>query len=576
MNTNGFLIFSTILLVFMYLLVHQYDPDYEENMAKFVREDALVYIEQRDGRKALEDFRKSKLAKNLEAIDFQGVGEEVGLSADFSNLLEAVQNNYFKLFDHNFIDILVGKRFGLAFYEPENGAQHPSVRSLLKESSLIIAEPKIDGDILQYIALNYSHIYPQIAFQKLQYGNHRITRMTVKGESIAFALIEGLFVASFNESLLRDAIDAYDEGNTLFARSDFTEAQTYYEKPERLLYLPMDTVYLLADYLYDLVPQDHIPIFQQQLDLVDGFTGLLYGAWSRGEYMDDKIILTYQEEQVVEGTEKFLQTAPGMSSMLELTTSDPLAYYWSNTIDLKTFLQYLPDRNDKEHPVNRYLDKLEEMSHQGIEEIVATFGDEVSLVLEKNSDENFLPVPRAAVFFRMNTGVDLSEMVNYIVDAFEVPVIEQLYNSVTYLYWVASPQDGLQPLCGYWSNIFFIGNSGSLIEQIIDGYNENSSILSNTQIKKIDPGVSEANNSVTYLNNEELLGLTERLFSALATISTLEDREKAEKARIVINKIIHPFFSGLQQYERSFTRSYFLPGMVIIDSKTSVSQNRSH
>ena len=218
---------------------------------------------------------------------------------------------------------------------------------------------------------------------------------------------------------------------------------------------------------------------------------------------------------------------------------------------------------------------LESVSSYSIEQILSILGDEVSLVIEKSGGDNFIPVPLAAAFFRVNPKVDISEIVNYIVDSFEVPVIEQVYNSVTYLYWVASPQDGLQPLCGFWSNLFFIGNSAQLIERVIDGYNENKSLLTNRKIRDIDPGIIEDNNSVTYFNNVEILELAQRLLSALGTMVSMEDREKAKKARIVITEVLNPFIEGLKEFERSCTRSYFAPGMVVIDSKTSIAKKNT-
>lgn len=577
MNTNGFLTFASILLVVTYLLVYRYDPEHEGNMAKFIPDNALVYIEQRNGKRALDTFIHSELGRNLAEIDFTRTGKTVGLSQKIISLVNSIQKNYAHVFDNEIIELLLGERVGVAFFYPDKAINTYTVSSYLKENSIIIAEPRYNADLIQLFGKHSVGGGGEDNFRTTQYGNHQISRIDTPEGGVALSVIEGMLLASFNEKQLRRAIDAYDgDGRTLFDIEEFRSAQQKFNKPERFIYLPVDTIHTISEEVYSYIGSENISLVQQQLDNILGFTGVFYGAWPYEKVVEDKIIFSYRSGQTNDEVTRLLKTTPGSNSMLELTTADPLAYYWSNTLDLGHFLDYLPEDKNSANPVTEYIDKLEQISPYTIEEILSNLGQEVSLVVEKGGEENFIPVPVGAAFFRVNPDVDLSKLTNYIVDAFEVPVIEQIYNSVTYLYWVASPQDGLQPLCGYWSNLFFIGNSAQLIERVIDGYNENESLLDNPKVKDIDPGMTELNNSVTYLNNIEILELTKRLLSALATLTTIEDKEKAAKARIAIREVIIPLFNGLKEYQRSCTRSYFEPGMVIINSKTSVARKETH
>ncbi|WP_458777475.1 DUF167 domain-containing protein [Desulforhopalus sp. 52FAK] len=544
-------------------------------MAKFIPDNVLLYVEQRGGRAALESFKNSELGKQLDTIDFSKTAQKIGVSEHFTAVIDSIKNNYYKAFDNEVINEILGKRVGIAFFYPPKEINSYTTSSFLKENTLIIAEPYQNADLLAFLAKQYSTTKADISFQSIQYGNHQILRIMTPEGKLALSVIEGLIVASFNEKQLKLSIDAYDgEHQTIAEIPSFIKAQEKFHKPDRFCYLPVETIHIIANDLYDHVDPGFIPLIQEQLDHALGFTGAYYGAWSHSDTLQDKIIFTYNEGYTNNLVKNLLDTEPSNNTMLELTTADPLAYYWSNTIDLKHFLHYVP--KDTPNPVTSYLNKLENLSQNSVEGILSTLGQEVSLVVEKSGEDNFIPIPLAAAFFRIDPNIDLSEMVNYIVDAFEVPVIEQIYDSVTYLYWVASPQDGLQPLCGYWSNLFFIGNSAQLLERVIDGYNENSSILNNPKVKGIDPGITQKNNSITYLNNTQIIELSKRLLGVFATIITLEDKGKAAKARVILSEVIHPLFDGLKEYQRSCTRSYFEPGMVIIDSRTSVVEKKPH
>lgn len=571
MNTNAFVTFNALLLVVVYLLVYRFDPDHEENMAKFIPDNALVYFEQREARTAVKAFRNTQLGKNFDSINFKTTGEKIGISQKIIDTIELVQKHYSDVFENNIINELLGERFAFAVFSPSDDLSDLSLEGYLKENTIVVAEPKHNASILKNTTEHFGKQFKELSVQTIQYGNHQISRVTTSKGLVSISVIEGLFIASFNEKQLKLSIDAYDgEIMSLFDSDHFEKAQSEFAKPQRFFYLPTEGMKKIVSKVNSFLSPEIKDIVEKQMINTEGFLGISYGAWPTETIVQDKIIFSYDGDLTNQIVRQHMTTAPSKNSMLDMTIDDPLAYYWSNTIDLKHFLTYLPTETNDNNRVRNYIKKLESVSSYSIEKILATLGEEISLVVEKSGDDNFFPIPLGAAFFRVDPNVDISELVNYIVDSFEVPVIEQVYNSVTYLYWVASPQDGLQPLCGFWSNLFFIGNSAQLIERVIDGYNENKSLLTNQKIRDIDPGIIEENNSVTYFNNVELLELTQRVLSALATMATLEDRSKAEKARLVISEVLNPFLEGLKEFERSCTRSYFAPGMVVIDSRTSI------
>jgi len=576
MNTNAFVSFNTLLLVVVYLLVYRFDPDHEENMAKFIPDNALIYFEQRDAKSAVRGFRNSQLGKNFDSINLKSTGEKIGLSKKIIDTVEIIQKHYPDVFENSIINELLGERFAVALFLPKNDLSDFSLEGYLRENSIVIAEPKHNAAILKDTAEHFGKQLRKLSFQTIQYGNHQISRVTTPEGLVSFSAIEGLFIASFNEKQLKLSIDAYDgEIKSLFNSDHFEKAQKEFTQPQRFLYLPTEGLKKIVSQLYSFLSPEVKSFVEQQRNNTKGFLGISYGTWPTKIIVQEKIILSYDGKLTNKTVQEHMRTPPSKNSMLDMTIDDPLAYYWSNTIDLNHFLTYLPAATREGDPIHNYINKLESVSSYSIEQILSLLGDEVSLVIEKSGGDNFIPVPLAAAFFRVNPKVDISEIVNYIVDSFEVPVIEQVYDSVTYLYWVASPQDGLQPLCGFWSNLFFIGNSAQLIERVIDGYNENKSLLTNRKIRDIDPGIIDENNSVTYFNNVEILELSQRLLSALGTMVSMEDREKAKKARIIITEVLNPFIEGLKEFERSCTRSYFAPGMVVIDSKTSIAKKNT-
>lgn len=226
MNTNAFVIFNTLLLVVVYLLVYRFDPDHEENMAKFIPDNALIYFEQRDAKSAVRGFRNNQLGKNFDSINFKSTGKKIGLSEKIIDTVEIIQKNYPDAFENNIINELLGERFAVALFLPKNDLSDLSLESYLKENSIVVAEPKHNASILKNTAEHFGKQFRELSFQTIQYGNHQISRVTTPEGLVSFSAIEGLFIASFNEKQLKLSIDAYDgEIKSLFNSKHFEKAQ---------------------------------------------------------------------------------------------------------------------------------------------------------------------------------------------------------------------------------------------------------------------------------------------------------------------------------------------------------------
>ena len=104
-----------------------------------------------------------------------------------------------------------------------------------------------------------------------------------------------------------------------------------------------------------------------------------------------------------------------------------------------------------------------------------------------------------------------------------------------------------------------------IVQRKIDDF----SLLDNESVQAIDPGLSEKNNSVTYMNNVELITVLQKGLNLVAMTLAIEDRETAYKVQTVIDEVITPLLDGARMYGKSCTRSYFTPEMVIIDSLTT-------
>jgi hypothetical protein len=299
-----------------------------------------------------------------------------------------------------------------------------------------------------------------------------------------------------------------------------------------------------------------------------GFANFAYGSWNKKNSVIDKVLVQYESDEVNSVVKTHIDATPSRCSMLSLTTENPMAFYWSNTIMINHFLRYIEKTREAEPQLEKFWSNVESITGKNTEEIFSLLGEEVSLVLEPGPEDKFFSFPLGIFFVRVKNVPELQTIFEKLIDEYDIQVSVRSYGPIRYSFWTPSPQDGLQPLYGFWDDLIFFGNSSRFLKMIVDRKSGDFSLLDNVDVKSLDPGFTKQNNSITYLNNVELIKVLQKWLGLVGMTLAIEDREIAYKIHTVLEEIINPLLDGASMYERSCTRSYFTPEMVIIDSIT--------
>ena len=570
MKSNTVAASLTMVLVVVYSLVRGIQIDGFKDMARFVPDSALVYFEQRNGSRVLKEFVKSPLGRKFETIAFLQTGQKIGLKPSVLHTLKDMLAFYAMAKENMLFNEIFGKRFAVALLPSTNMKKYGDFTDYIKDNIVVIAKPQPSVGGAELLDESYWVSSRMHVLSSVQYGNHHIKRIQINKEVFSLVIIEGSFVMSQNEKQLRRSIDTFDtEKPSLAHDSDFVTISDSFDMPDRFFYLPINKARravkkALTD--MDLIGKD---LLLKELATTVGFADFGYGSWNNKKRVIDKVLVKYDSNEINNIVKKHVDAAPVKCSMLSLTTENPMAFYWSNTVKIPHFLRYLEDGRKEETQIDKFWSVVEDISGKKTKEIFSLLGEEVSLVLEPAPEDMFFPFPLGMFFMHVSNAQELRIIMEKIIDEYDIRMSVESYGSIQYSYWTPSPQDGLQPLYGFWGDLLFFGNSSKLLHKIVDKKSENYSLLDNVTVKAIDPGFTEKNNSVTYFNNVQLIKVLQKSLDLLAMTLAIENREKAVKVRAVIDEIINPLLDGAGMYDKSCTRSYFAPGIVVIESITN-------
>jgi hypothetical protein len=576
MKSNTYAAVLAMLLLVVYPLVNGIETDSAKNIARFIPYQALVYFEQHHGSLALKEFTRSPLGKKIATIDFLKSGTKISVPDSILLPIKEGLSVFAAIKDNKFLHEILGNKLAIAILPPFDSQQHTDIadvkdiKGYLKENTLIVASPRHSAEGLAFFAEKYSNYVDKYSVSSAQYGNHHIKRIRLQDQTFSLVTIEGIFIVSLSEKQLRHCIDIYDAKlPSLAINKDFLAMKKNFKAPDRFFYLSVDNARkFITEKVNDLAFTGKV-LFLKELATTVGFTHFGYGSWNKRKRVIDKVLVRYKSDAINNVVKNHIDVEPIHCSMLSLTTENPMAFYWSNTLKLKDLTEYFEKNKELSPLIEKLWSTVARITGKNVEEIFSFLGKEFSIVLEPGAQDEFFAIPLGMVFLRINNVPGFEAVLQEIISEYKFPITVKSHGQVRYSYWTDSPQDGLQPLYGFWEDLFFFGNSSKLLAMIVDKKNADFSLLDNAAIKMLDPGFAEKNNSITYLNNVALLKVLQRWLDLLGMTLAIEDREKAYRVHTVLNEIINPLLDGVSMYEKSSTRSFFTSEMVVIDSITS-------
>ncbi len=571
MKTNTFVAGAAMLLVVVYALVLNIKPDEYGDMARFISDDALIYFEQHDGTNWFDRIATSHLGEKLRSIDIAGTGSKLELSNDMITKINHIITNIGKAHKLGLIEEVFGNKLAVALLPPLNSTPKHDPFDFLRANVVVVTKPGHKAELLEFIGQRYSKQQETIAIASHQYGNHKIQRIAANKETLSLVTIDGFFILSFNERQLRHTIDVYDSKLTsLSFSSEFIAQRKNFRKPTRFIYLPIENMrselYGIAD-AYEFPQKD---LFLKELKTTTGFTSVGYGAWQGLKCVDDKVVVQYDRASVSDLVKNHLVIPPSKSTMFSLTSAKPMLYYWSNAFNFNHFLLYLEDDTDSGSGYMKFLHNLEISANMSGKNVFSLLGKQVSLNIEQIPKNTRFPVPLGVIFIELKDVEKIKSTLQNLIYLYNIPVIKRKYGTITYYYWSRSFQDGLQPLYGFWHQYLFLANSSRLLKTIIDRKIAGKTLFSDLVTHRLDPGLQQKNNSVTYTNNIDLLELAKQSLYLIATAVTIQDRDAAAKMRVIIEEIVTPIFEGTKMYDVSVTRSFFSDTKIVIESRTNI------
>jgi len=569
MKTVNSLLLVVVLLLGFYFLDRQKED--EAQPSSFLPTDTLVYLDQKNGGESIERFLNSRIGRILRTIDLPDVLRAAETDSRYPQLAETILSQLARLHRDSLVQELLARRCTLALFGRRDWTvETDNVGDYLKNHLLLISKPQTN--IEQFDALLASYIRP-FAVSVAPYGRYTIRRIEIDPEmTVSVTYADGMFLAAFEERVLRESLDLHDrKRSTLRNDAGFQNTIGELDGAERLLYFSVEGLQALASSVAGLLPDPQEQAVLLELSSFKGVASVAYGEWRQKRILRNRCIVRLNPQTMDDRVRHLIATSPSLNDTLPYVAKDVLLYYWSNTLDLKLLWEmYVSEAGAESEEVLNLQESVREVSGYELKELIGMFSSNVGIMINESERDQFVPIPDFALLLKLRDASGVERAVEKMLASFGIKVQSGKYKGVRYYSWGIYPRESVQPVYAIHRNHLILANTMDILRKIIDTPINNTRLVATKGFRELDPGFQTLNNSVCYIDQARLLARVQDFVGWAGTMLAIQDRNMAEKSKMLIDKFIDPLFWGLSMYETSATRTYVRDNRIFIEARTRI------
>ncbi len=537
---------------------------------------AVAYFKITDLAKTLDEFTASSLGKNLEKIDLGKILVQNKVPEETVRQYKKWREETGKVPVEKLVKKFFGREMAVAIYPFPMSPLNPMVFKQIAPQLLIVTRLSLDAEFMEFLASLYGAKSKDLPVQSEEYLGKKITSVVLNPDwSLYYSKINDILVLAFDRKAVQMAIDtATDSQKTLPRDAIFQDMRGRLPAPTRFFtYLNLDwTVVSLKKAVGDWLPLPAKDVVHQKLDKFfnrfNGFQMLGYAASATSvtgvqETSRSKMVLTFDKAKMSDQSllAAYSQT-PEENKSIQFAGKNVLVYQWSNCLNLKVMwesfkeemaqIQNQPDAGQK--TLEMMVGSLKDNWGLDIEaDILPAFGREIGGFLTDIDLSGLVPNPKLVLFVSVNDAEAAKRILASLSQRIPMTRQRETHKDVTLEYFQLPLGISLQPGYCFWGEYLLLSTSRELLKEAIDAAgDQNLSLVTDSDFKKVNLGLNEHNNSVLFIRMDRTMETIRRLCDWGVGLLALQSAhltayEGGERQRLAdLNKEVETLTANLQ------------------------------
>jgi hypothetical protein len=520
----------------------------------FLPADTLALVDVRQPAALYDQFRHSRLGKRFSAIRWGELLRQFGVSEEEAGAFQEEVDQLQGFLNGPLFRELFARRVVLALLPDASGSRALADQ---RNSLVLIASPRHRTEVVELLA----PLLPDNNQQVIETYQGFAIRTFHLADELEFAVVasDGLLIASLSAATVKRCLDL-DLRQPNSEKSPLSSNPAYLDLRKRSA--GHDDQFVYGDLQAASRLLHSVAGSGQGISAPPGWPaegdsrhGALFCGPRMGRF-DCTAILPAHSGEADAGT-----PPPAVDTALAAVPADMLFHYWSNLLDLSRIvagLRHIPRLRD---PLASAEDWLVRKTGMSFSDFFSLFDRQFSLTVTGMRGNGFFPLPRLCCRLVIKDEELLREALVALM-AGKSQVSKEVAGVRINTLVLAGGL--LQPSWAISNGLVYFADSPEQLEQNL--VQPHSPLNESPLFRKVDVGLEEPNNMITFVNYPRLMDGLQRLAAWGATILAMVDQERGSRARAVVDLFFTPLLDGMKMAEAGSSRLIASPSGLVWES----------
>lgn len=518
---------------------------------KILPEGAVVYVQISDIEKRLEEFKTTRLWRNIRDIDVEMLMEKSGSGQEqikqyrnfkakfFSSVAELVLHKYF------------GKEIAVAFYPSKISTFDPNAVSEVASNIILVTRLKPEAEFIEFVSKLFNKFGKKVRITQEQYKGQEITIVELTDKlNIAYVKIRDLLVIGLDKKAAYACLDVVTKDRLPLCRDrDYVLTMSKLPKSAQTsAYVNLGSIFSNIRQLVNKIPENEQVTAKRKAEILkpfDKMAGFKTAGFVSvpGKISNDKTVLFFDKSRMDPFIAEIYSLKPQKNKSINFVPKNVIGYQWSCFDARSTWSYYKGVLSEEFERVPQgpsfaeIIADLEKELGMGIEnDVIPALGNEIGGFLSDINLSTPIPIPEVLLFVKINDKSTIENVMATLIKKNDLLVESEEYKNI-YIKYIALPfGTSLQPGYCFLGDYLLISTGRKPLKESIDTLADKSmSLLANEDFKAINFGLTDKNNAVYFFKPDLFLhrirGICEWGFGCVSLMSTQfkTSQQKAEQ-----------------------------------------------
>ncbi|MCF8067708.1 MAG: hypothetical protein K9L30_03880 [Desulfobacterales bacterium] len=538
---------------------------------------ALFAVEVDDLETAIENFKKTPLARQMRSIDVPAVLEKLEVPASDIDTYKNSAGEFLSTIDSPIFKNFFGKKAVIAMMPFEAPVSIPELEEAIPGNIVMFLEPKQNVELIKFLGPLFND---RLNAEEEIVDGIKMTRVELNPDiTLYYTVKDGLLVVAFDKMMITRCLALENKPeSTLSENIHYKDLNNRMKKENRRMFAFFNTHEFYNTVMMEarqfITDKEGLAEVEFSLGSLKAAKAMGISGWGQPDSWQSTVCMLLDRENLNPLYAEIYNIKPEVNNTLSMIPEDVLMYYWANTFEPKSYLDVYKAEGILDDDV---LDAVENRMISGagltIEDTINAFGSQFGMSLMDIQIGGLFPLPKLVLFAEVKNRETVTRIINAALKESNLSLQEEINGEVKINYMMIPLGADLQPSYAFVDDFVLISSSRQTIKDMLALKQSGEGMIACQNYKAVTRGFKDIDNGIVYSRPDLFAEKIKAVSDWGADMMMFQDPDAAKKVRILVDNVVKPLMDGLKMFKAASSQTLIAEDVVTVDNVCTIDMN---